>query len=167
MTTPCFMDNRFIGTTEEMTEAAKDCAKCPVWEACRELGLGEKDGVYGGLTPTHPLRKAARAARRNKKSLTCPQGHPRELYGTVTEGPGAQPIQTCARCAALQLYITAYVPGRSGPMPETAPVGKADTILRHGTEGGYKAHKRRQEEPCPSCLEGNRAAQERRAGDAA
>jgi hypothetical protein len=37
--------------------------------------------------------------------------------------------------------------------------------ISHGTEGGYKAHRRRGEDACGSCLEANRTAQQqRRAG---
>lgn len=31
--------------------------------------------------------------------------------------------------------------------------------IRHGTEGGHKAHKRRGEDPCGACIEANRSAQ--------
>lgn len=153
--TPCFMDNRFISPVAEvMREAAKECRNCPVWEACRELGLGEPDNVYGGTVPTDPIRRAARKAATSK---TCPQGHPRKDYGVMLEGPGLKPVPGCVRCAALQLHVTE---GEAGPMPVTRKI-KGDTI-NHGTEAGYKAHKRRGEDACTKCLRGKRQADVRR-----
>jgi len=46
------------------------------------------------------------------------------------------------------------LPGRQVATPPTA-----EREIRHGTEGGYKTHRRRGEKPCDACNTGARAAE--------
>lgn len=146
MNKPCKNDNRFIGTAEEMDEAAKLCAGCPLLQACGELGLGELDGVYGGMTPTHPIRKAHRAA--NDLATRCLNGHRLDLFSWAVDGGSQKPIIACRRCATLARYVAEE--DGSSPIPDTRP-RKPDMIRNHGTEAGWLAHRRRGETPCGSC----------------
>lgn len=68
----------------QQIEAAKAlCLRCPVRAACAELGKDERDGIWGGLTPTerrHPGRRRklppvpdARAGQRER--LHQPPAH--------------------------------------------------------------------------------------------
>lgn len=54
--------------TTDYTHAVAVCARCPVIEDCRQWAEahGERDGVYGGLTPhqRHLMRQARRRLAR-------------------------------------------------------------------------------------------------------
>ena len=41
----------FSTAAQDITEALKTCARCPVVEPCREFGEKEAYGVWGGTTP--------------------------------------------------------------------------------------------------------------------
>lgn len=72
----------------------------------------------------------------------------------------------CGRCSVIQQCADDALPGcdegiRAGQMlpPIDKPRGH---VYRHGTEGGYKTHKRRGEKPCYECREANRLARQGR-----
>lgn len=159
MPTPCNLDNRFIGTLAEMTEAATECAGCPVFLQCHELGLGEDDGVYAGLLPDDPIRVEHREANAGNKMVTCPSGHPYVDYGVLLPGQGRNRVQGCRRCADLRKYVATFDAANPHPLPETE-AREPDTI-RHGTDAGYKAHWRRKEPACAGCLRAHRVARAR------
>ena len=72
---------------------------------------------------------------------------------------------TCpAQAACLELAMRnehGNAKGRDGIYGGTTPAERArmdrgkPRPVSHGTEGGYRTHKRRGEEPCPECVQGN------------
>lgn len=62
---PCreFVDAGDIWFSDSLTdqrEAAGYCFDCPIMEQCQRQGIAEEYGVWGGLMPSDPARKAAR-----------------------------------------------------------------------------------------------------------
>ena len=105
MPTPCFKDNRFISSRKRDQEvAAKRCGECPFLQKWGEAGLGEPEGVWGGMLPDDPIRVAHRAM--NDKTENCRNGHERELYeiDLTDVVPGKEP-RGCVRCSSLLLQI--------------------------------------------------------------
>lgn len=103
MPTPCYLNADFHGTPRQQRRAKALCTECPVKDICLELGIGEEDGVYGGTDPQDLVRVAFRqSVDRNE---TCPNGHSKELYGHEMEGPGHRFLESCTRCAGLQLQL--------------------------------------------------------------
>lgn len=52
----------------EIAQAKAWCKRCPALEACRERGLPEKYGVWGGMTVEERVNARRRAARKQKAS---------------------------------------------------------------------------------------------------
>lgn len=103
MTTPCYKDTRFIGTADQMREVASKCFDCPVVQFCGEAGIGELEGVWGGMLPTEEVRRNHR--KTNDRNHNCRNGHPKELYRTVVYTAGGKPVDGCSWCAKLLLEI--------------------------------------------------------------
>lgn len=152
----CHNDATFTSDDpEDIKLAVALCVGCPFIQECGEAGLGEKWGVWGGMAPHHPDRKAQRAVAAKTKATHCINGHAIEDYGWDIDGGSQKALTACRRCAALLLHIAEAKPGT--PMPATEP-RKYDPIP-HGTEAGYKAHKRRDEDACGRCVAANNEAQ--------
>lgn len=103
MPTPCYGNPKFHGTPTEQASVKHLCDGCPVKDICLELGLGERDGVYGGTMPLDSIRRSFRKTVDRK--TCCPNGHPKEEYGTVQEGWGHRDVEGCTYCAGLQLTL--------------------------------------------------------------
>lgn len=103
MATPCYKDNRFIGTAAEMRSVKKECLACPAVQWCGEAGLGEKEGVWGGTLPTDAVRVAHR--KTNDRKVNCINGHPVEDYGVWIDSGGQKPFLACTYCSSLHLRL--------------------------------------------------------------
>lgn len=69
------VDNRvfFPEQSTSFVNAKLICAHCPVQDECLDAGLGERFGVWGGLTETErrPLRRRRNAQRRWEQERTA------------------------------------------------------------------------------------------------
>lgn len=64
--TPGLTDEAFFPERGESTREAKAvCAQCPVREACLEYGLGERFGIWGGMSERQ--RQRVRRQRRQQR----------------------------------------------------------------------------------------------------
>jgi hypothetical protein len=160
MTVPCHNDNRFIhDKAAVMREAAPLCFDCPLFTACWESHKGEEAGVVAGTLPTDEVRIRARAAGKSKE--TCRNGHPFELYGTNVDNLSPlhnnTPLTGCNRCADITRYMVRFDPENPTPIPDTVPHTVRPSRRGHGSDAGYRAHKRRGEDACQPCLDAHNA----------
>lgn len=59
-----FFTEKGPGRGDPYTEARKVCATCPVTAECLEVGIAEKIGMWGGLSPKERRTYRRRAGRR-------------------------------------------------------------------------------------------------------
>jgi hypothetical protein len=111
---PCLGNSAaFISDSLKVQHAAAAlCLSCPMLAACRELGMGEEAGVWGGLSQEHPERKAHRRAVRTDHLLgyRCINGHGPEHYtpglpGITPDDAWARGAGSCSRCTELRNTI--------------------------------------------------------------
>jgi WhiB family redox-sensing transcriptional regulator len=59
-----FVEGKSAAVMREVARAKALCATCPVHSACLQVGMGERYGVWAGLTPPERrrLRKRSQAA---------------------------------------------------------------------------------------------------------
>lgn len=99
-------------STKVQRAAAALCQSCPMLTACRELGMGEVAGIYGGTIPSDPERKAFRKAVRGDNLLgyRCVNGHGPEHYtpglpGVAPDDVWSRSVGSCSRCTELRNTI--------------------------------------------------------------
>ena len=149
---PCHNDLRFISDKAAiMRQVAPLCAGCPLLLECWEGHKGEEAGVIAGTLPTDPGR--VKAIKAGKAKDVCRNGHPKKLYGTEVDNlspkHNTHPILGCNRCADISRFMAAFDPDNPTDLPDTP---KHDVSpIKHGTEGGHRAHQRRGEDPCEPC----------------
>lgn len=73
---------------ETVIQAKRVCAVCPVLAVCREVGLGEQHGVWGGMTERERRRERVLRGRRQVQHGT------RSMYQTEIE----QGLEPCLEC---------------------------------------------------------------------
>lgn len=95
----------------QITEAKQVCATCPVLEQCREFGMDEPHGIWGGLSEQE--RREMRSATSRHRSLTVIDGD------AEPSTPGARPSIREARRLFAQVLADIESTG-------TATVAQAD-----------------------------------------
>jgi WhiB family redox-sensing transcriptional regulator len=138
-------------------EAKAVCAKCPVRAECREDGIDEHVGIWGGTS-----ERERRAIRRGDAPKLPPGprkgGNLRPIRHGTAGGymahrrRGGEPCDDC-RHAHNQAQRAARAAAAAQRQPK---------VIEHGTFAGYSAHKRNDTPVCAECLEANRQYHRRR-----
>lgn len=109
--------------------------------------------------PRHALAWQEKAA--------CVEAHDPDIF--FNPNHYQQALQFCHTCPVVlqcRLYSKNMGPGVWGGQIQTGQTQSADNrpylASAHGTEAGYKRHRRRGEEACHACMEGHSEARRRR-----
>lgn len=134
---------------EDVNDAKRVCADCPVAVDCLEyaLGRGIKFGIWGGKSERE-RRKIRRTQPQRLRTAVARCGTTAGYAGHRRRG------ETCEPCRAANALHTAERAARVNANGKPAAAC--------GTEAGYNRHLRRSEPACTPCRDAKRAAQERR-----
>jgi len=152
-------------TGDELREARKFCAACPVRGACLEAALTEEKneraesraGIRGGLSPKQ------RAALAKKRRGPVPQQARRRT--------GGKPLSPCGTAGAYERHIRWGEPvddacraAHNARIRKVKAASRAKAKGRPvacGTRPGYQKHRRNGEKACDACRYANTDADRR------
>jgi len=127
--------------------------------------------IDGGFLTTHVDTSDIEGLRARRRAAGL------KLAQTALDDLGDEPAARAALREVRDMLDLAEPPepadasetGEQAPEPAPAPVRKRSPArarrlppVNHGTEGGFYAHKRRGEDPCPVCREAERTARHAR-----
>ncbi|MGW7537793.1 WhiB family transcriptional regulator [Amycolatopsis sp. NPDC054798] len=84
----------------QIAEAKAVCARCPVLEKCREYGMTQPYGIWGGLTETErrdSRKQVARHAAELRRLAQPEPPKPLEIGAVVLQLPNSRPVAARAR----------------------------------------------------------------------
>lgn len=121
----------FAGPGEDVDQARHVCWECPVIEQCRDYGIDEKFGVWGGLSGKE--RRQLRFGRRPLPDIN----HGTNGGYMAHLRRGERPCDTC----------------RAAHQADKSE--RRSKAIQCGTRAGYDKHRRNGEEACDACLAAN------------